>query len=86
MITAETLFDSYFKSKTMTGAQLSIVKSAMIEFAKFHCIEQAKVISEKARTMDDINSYSGNTGSEYPPDTIVDKDSILNAYDLNNIK
>lgn len=61
------------------------VLEIMRRFAKYHCTEQARVIIEKARTMNDPDSYCGNTGSEYPPDVIVDRNSILNAYDLNNI-
>lgn len=49
----------------------------MIEFAKYYCTEQARIISEKATA-----SVCGS--GEYWAE--VDKDSILNAYDLNNIK
>jgi hypothetical protein len=57
----------------------------LIEFAKLKCEEQLTAILENVKTKDDY-SFCGNTGSEYPPDTIVDKDSILNAYPLNLIK
>ena len=33
--------------------------------------------AKKATTCEDPNSYCGNTGSEYPPDLIVNKQSIL---------
>ena len=56
------------------------IKRAMIEFAKLHCIEQAKVISDKARVDDNIDGDSGE-GTFW-----VDKESILNAYSLDNIK
>jgi len=52
---------------------------AMIEFAKLHCIEQAKTIynnataSNKAKFIGDINCQ-------------IDEDSILNAYPLDLIK
>jgi len=52
-----------------------------IEFAKLHCIEQARVISENAKT-----KWNGEF-IEIPIDTItIDKDSILNAYSLDLIK
>lgn len=53
---------------------------AMIEFAKLHVKAALEAASEKARIINDPNSYCGNTGSEYPPDQIVSKYSILNAY------
>jgi N-acetylmuramoyl-L-alanine amidase CwlA len=34
--------------------------------------------ANRARTIEDESDYYGNTGSEYPADIIVDKDSILN--------
>ena len=37
--------------------------------------------ANKAKTCNDPNSYCGNTGSEYPPDIIVDKQSILVVAD-----
>jgi hypothetical protein len=58
----------------------------MIEFAKMHVQEALKEASEKVRQIEDPYAYTGNTGSEYPADYIVDKDSILNAYPLTNIK
>lgn len=58
----------------------------MIEFAKLHVEAQAKEIVKKDEIINDPNSYCGNTGSEYPPDQIVSKNSILNAYSLTNIK
>jgi uncharacterized protein YaaQ len=33
--------------------------------------------AKKATICEDPNSYCGNTGSEYPPDLIVNKQSIL---------
>jgi hypothetical protein len=58
----------------------------MIEFAKLHVEAALKEASEKVRQIEDPYAYTGNTGSEYPADYIVDKDSILNAYPLTNIK
>lgn len=40
-----------------------------------------KECADKARTCNDPYSYCGNTGSEYPPDIIVDKQSILSVAD-----
>jgi len=59
-----------------------ILHKAMIEFAKLHCEAQLKAILEKAKTKIE---WEGNTGSEYYG-IVVDKDSIINAYDLNKIK
>jgi len=53
---------------------------AMIEFAKLHCMEQAKVISEN---VDSENCFLYS--SERNVYDIVE-DSILNSYDLNDIK
>jgi len=39
--------------------------------------ETTKKCAENARTCIDPYSYCGNTGSEYPPDVIVDKQSIF---------
>ena len=58
------------------------VKQAMIEFAKLHVEAALKEASEKARTKD---IWEGNTGSEYC-DTVIDTDSIINCYPLENIK
>lgn len=54
----------------------------MIEFAKLHCEAQAKVISENVKTKEVDGGYQGGGTSI----TIVDKESILNAYPLTNIK
>ena len=50
-----------------------------IKLAQIDAIDATiKLCAEKATTMDDPRSYCGNTGSEYPPDTIVINQSILN--------
>ena len=54
----------------------------MIEFAKIHCELQLKTILNNVRIKDE---WSGNTGSEYC-DTVVDRESIINAYPIENIK
>ena len=51
-----------------------------------HVEAALKEASEKAVIIADPNSYCGNTGSEYPPDEIVSKPSILTAYPITNIK
>ncbi len=56
---------------------LTRVKDIMIQFAKYH-VEQCK---KSVRIIDDPNSYTGNTGSEYPPDQVI----FIN-YPLENIK
>jgi hypothetical protein len=58
------------------------VQEAMIEFAKLHVKEALETASKKAKTKDE---WEGNTGSEYC-DTVVDRESIINAYPLDNIK
>jgi hypothetical protein len=54
------------------------VQQAMIEFAKLHVEACKKEIIEKV----EINDY--DVHGQYSPD--VDRDSILNAYPLENIK
>ncbi len=65
---------------------LASIHDAMIEFAKLHVEAALKEAINNVRIIDDPNSYCGNTGSEYPPDQILDTDAILNSYPLENIK
>ena len=59
----------------------SYVKKAMIEFAKMHVQEALRLASVEAEVEHELsNPYDPN--SEYQ---IVNKDSILNAYPLENI-
>jgi len=53
------------------------VKTAMIEFAKLHVEAALKNASEKSTVIRDEEFYTISH---------VDKDSILNAYPLTNIK
>ena len=53
------------------------VTDMLIEFAKLHVEQALKEASENADTI-----YRGDSFGDY----IVDKDSILNAYPLENIK
>lgn len=73
---------------------------AMIEFAKFHCEAQAKEIVDKCLINRDPTgegelsescsdkSFEGDLGYEdyIPVNYTINKESILNAYPLNNIK
>ena len=67
---------------SMSGLNVS---DMMVQFAKLHVKAALEAAVNKATIMNDHNSYCGNTGSEYPPNQIVDKDSILNAYPENLI-
>lgn len=53
-----------------------------IEFTKLHIDAALKEASEKAKTKEDIAIFAEGTFETQ----IVDKDSILNAYPLTNIK
>ena len=58
------------------------VRKCMIEFAKMHVQEALRLASVEAEVEHELsNPYDPN--SEYQ---IVNKDSILNAYSLENIK
>ena len=62
------------------------IHELMIGFAKLHVEAALKEAINNVRIIDDPNSYCGNTGSEYPPDQILDTNAILNSYPLENIK
>lgn len=93
ILTAEEVYNKFHFS--YKGDENYILE-AMKEFAKMHVEAALKLASENAEIIDDPNSYTGNTGSEYPPDQIflwpslpdqiISEDSILNAYPLTNIK
>lgn len=55
------------------------IYEAMIEFARLHVDAALKAASEKAT----VNTEPDYRGGEW---SIVDTDSILNAYPLDNIK
>lgn len=78
--TAEEFIQNYNMEFNKDGK--SPLVHILIEFAKLHCEAQLKAILKNVKTKDE---WEGNTGSEYC-DTVVDKDSIKNAYDLNQIK
>jgi len=73
-----------YKSKFNNSGLIHFVDCVklMNQFAKLHVEAALKAASEKAKTK---NKWDGNTGSEFC-DTVVDSESILNAYDLNQIK
>ena len=75
MITAEQ-FNNDIKYITYS------IEEKLITFAKLHCKAQAKAISENATCSDqgDVNRHG--EWSEY---YVVDKESILNTYPLDNI-
>ena len=54
---------------------------AMIEFAKLHVEAALKKASEEAET-----KYEPHWSGEQEGSTYIDRDSILNAYRLENIK
>jgi len=76
-ITAEELFDTYFKSKTMTGSQIRSVESAMIEFAKLHVEACKKEIADKIK-----NTYDNNLQE----DVYISEEDIMSIYPLSNIR
>ena len=72
------------------GLGIHYVKEAMIEFAKMHVQEALKQASEKAfveyidLTTDEIFDYT-DVITDDDVEANVNKDSILNAYPLENI-
>lgn len=64
------------------------IKKAMISFAKLHVTEALKQAYQKAELKEQekgdeqICFMANDMGDAY----VLDKDSILNTYDLNNIK
>ena len=71
--TAEELFSIRELHGSVTKDE---IVDTMIEFAKLHCKRQAEVIAEKAKTT------GGNMLMFGALHVRVDKDSILNAYNL----
>ena len=58
----------------------------MIEFAKSHVQEALKQASEKANTIVHKHIHDENEIDGYVLIDIIDKNSILNAYSIENIK
>lgn len=74
----EILLEKYHEAKqTWSLPPVDPKYKAVVISAMKEAVEQAiNLAADTARTMDDPYSYCGNTGSEYPPDTIVDRESI----------
>lgn len=70
---------------TMAGNKPKVAK-ALVEFAKLHVEAALQEAYLKSKIIDDPYSYTGNTGSEYPADQIISRESIINSYPLTNIK
>lgn len=71
-----------------TGLYQGDITTAMIEFAKLHVEAQAQEIVEKVKMKDlnennELNMNEDDSNFEY---YVVDKNSILEAYPLTNIK
>ena len=84
VITAQEFLDISFGENKAVRSKTT---KAMIEFAKLHVQEALKQASEKS-LMKDVNEdchYEDEEGN-FPEIYFIDKDSILNAYDLDNIK
>lgn len=74
--TAEEFYGEYCNKRNRTGSLTGTERSELLtEFAKLHVEAALKEASEKAICIEYMVG-------EYE----VDKDSILNAYPLNNIK
>lgn len=56
-----------------------VTKKRMIEFAKYHVEQALKAAADKA----EINYLGGNSDIN---DFSIDRNSILNSYNLDNIK
>jgi ABC-type uncharacterized transport system substrate-binding protein len=61
-------------------------EEAMIDFAQYHVLKALKKAANEAKVISDPSSYTGNTGSEYEPEQIVSRKSIINAYSITNVK
>lgn len=85
ILTAEELSKKY--TRLRSAVALKDLSEFAIDFAKLHVQEALKQASEKS-LMKDVNEdchYEDEEGN-FPEIYFIDKDSILNAYDLNNIK
>ena len=84
--TAETLLESYrFKAGEHIGnSDYDLMCKFAIEFAKLHVQEALKAASKNAKTKTE-EDYLPRQGA-YVYTQVIDKDSILNAYPLDQIK
>jgi hypothetical protein len=64
----------------------SEIIEAMIEFAKYHVLENTKsiLLNAKTKTMTGENWHGDNDDDWYYE--VIDEDSIINAYSIENIK
>lgn len=81
ILTAEQLYYNTFVGLNIEDNEC-LIPETMIEFAKIHVEAALKSAAENAE-LDDIGSHNGE---EWISHTIVDKDSILKSYPLDNIK
>ena len=83
MITAEELLDNIEIWNGVFFVHSKNAREAMIEFAKLHVTQALKQASEnfKMKIKDDVHELHMNDDWME-----VDKNSILNAYSLENIK
>ena len=83
MITAEELLDNIEIWNGVFFVHSKNAREAMIEFAKLHVTQALKQASEnfKMKIKDDVHELDMNDDWME-----VDKNSILNAYSLENIK
>lgn len=83
MITAKEFINNYCLDDGSVNNEAA--EKMLIDFAKLYVIEALKQASEKAFTK--LEYLYENDCPDYTNSyEIVDKNSILNAYDLNNIK
>jgi len=85
MTAEDLLHESYFNivlDIRETYLTDSDITSAMKEYARLKCEELLKIVSEKAKASIEY-TYSGNVGEYRDEWAIINKDSILNAVDLN---
>lgn len=86
-MTAEELFNKYKEHTALTEGHYDYLvdeedfKEALVEFAKYHVEQALKEASEKANIIDEY--IGGGLNIELKS---IDKDSIINAYSLENIK
>ena len=84
MLTAEGFLlkdDNYIDIATDYPKLHKAIQESMIEFAKLHCEAQLKAILENVKVKTIVTS-----GGLRIKKTIIDKDSIIKAYNLNDIK
>jgi len=58
----------------------------MIEFTKLHLEAQKEAILKNVKTKERKRIFKASSGTEYGYTTVIDKNSIKNAYPLNNVK